>query len=167
MTTRPEHDPNDPHAPSIHTYITRFPTKHMRKWVREAGRGRHRDVSRTDSRNAATQHMVGWSVDRLIDGLVDWWSDWWIGWFIDRLIDDWLIRVFAENLVGLSFLQSISYILSIPTHEKTFAVGRKKWLKYHFEPDFFLGWVGLGLGEFVRFIIIFHFYASQPNRRIW
>ena len=33
-------------------------------------------------------------------------------------------RVFAENLVGLGFLQSVSCIKSIPTHEKLFAVGK-------------------------------------------
>ena len=33
-------------------------------------------------------------------------------------------RVFAENLVGLGFLQSVSYIKSISTHEKIFAVGK-------------------------------------------
>ena len=35
------------------------------------------------------------------------------------------IRVFAENLFGLGFLQSVSYIKSIPTHEKLFAVGKR------------------------------------------
>ena len=39
--------------------------------------------------------------------------------------------VFAENLVGLGLLQSVSYIKPILTHEKLFAVG-KKWLKCHF-----------------------------------
>ena len=33
-------------------------------------------------------------------------------------------RVFAENLVGLSFLWSVSYMKSIPTHGKIFAVGK-------------------------------------------
>ena len=35
-----------------------------------------------------------------------------------------IIRVFAENLVGLGFLYSVSYINPIPTHEKLFAVGK-------------------------------------------
>ena len=34
------------------------------------------------------------------------------------------MRVFAENLVGLGFLQFVSYIQSIPIHEKLFAVGK-------------------------------------------
>ena len=33
--------------------------------------------------------------------------------------------VFAENLVGLVFLHSFSYIKPILTHEKLFAVGKK------------------------------------------
>ena len=33
-------------------------------------------------------------------------------------------RVFAENLVELGFLQSVSYIKSVPTHEKEFAEGK-------------------------------------------
>ena len=37
----------------------------------------------------------------------------------------------TENLVGLGFLQSVSYIKSIPTREKNKAVG-KKWLECHF-----------------------------------
>ena len=32
--------------------------------------------------------------------------------------------MFAENLVGLGILQSISYIKPIPTHEKLFAEGK-------------------------------------------
>ena len=31
-------------------------------------------------------------------------------------------RVFAEKLVGLSFLESVSYIKPMRTHEKIFAV---------------------------------------------
>ena len=42
------------------------------------------------------------------------------------------IRVLADNSVGLDFLQSVSYIKSIPTHEKIFAVYGKKWPKCHF-----------------------------------
>ena len=44
-------------------------------------------------------------------------------------VDDF--RVFAENLVGLGFLSSVSYIKPILTHEKFIAVG-KKWPKCHF-----------------------------------
>ena len=40
-------------------------------------------------------------------------------------------RVFADNLVGLGFLQSVSYIKSIPTHEKLFCCG-EKWPKRPF-----------------------------------
>ena len=56
------------------------------------------------------------------------------------------ITVFAENVVGLGFLQPVSYIKPISTHEKVFAVG-KKWPKLPLLPIFFLGWVGLGLGS--------------------
>ena len=57
------------------------------------------------------------------------------------------MRVFAENLVGLGFLSSISYIKYIPTHEKIIDVGKNG-------PNttfnlFFLG-VGLALGWGVR-----------------
>ena len=57
-------------------------------------------------------------------------------------------RMFVENLIGLGFLESVSYKKQIPTHEKLFAVGKRG-------PNatavtlFFLalGWVGLGLGS--------------------
>ena len=53
--------------------------------------------------------------------------------------------VFAENLVRLGFLQSVSYIKPILTLQKLLAVGKSG-------PNatfnlFFLGWVGLGLGS--------------------
>ena len=35
-----------------------------------------------------------------------------------------IICVFAENLVGLGFLLSVSFIKPIPTHEKLFAMGK-------------------------------------------
>ena len=64
----------------------------------------------------------------------------------------------AENLVALGFLQSVSYIKPVPTHEKIFAVGKSG-------PNatfnlLFLGWVGLGLWGVRRF---------QHNKinRIW
>ena len=49
-----------------------------------------------------------------------------------------------EILIGLGFLQSVSYVKPLPTHEKLFAVGNVAQtppLTY-----FFLGWDGLGLG---------------------
>ena len=55
--------------------------------------------------------------------------------------------MFAENLVGLGFLQSVSYIKSIPTHEISFAVG-KSVPKCHFKPNY--SWVGLALVMGVR-----------------
>ena len=71
-------------------------------------------------------------------------------------------RVCADNLVGLAFLYSISYIKSISTHEKIFAVGKKvaqmPLLTYFF--------VGLGwpcVGEFDGFIIIFTCFPTQQN----
>ena len=58
--------------------------------------------------------------------------------------------MFAENLVGLGFLKSVSYIKSIPTHEKLFALGKSgpDATNATFTLIFFflgLGWVGLGL----------------------
>ena len=61
------------------------------------------------------------------------------------------MRVFAENLVGLGFLYSVSYIKSILTHEKIFAVGKGTQT-----PLFNLFFLGLGwpwVEEFVGFII--------------
>ena len=48
-------------------------------------------------------------------------------------------RVFAENLVGLGFLQSVSYVKSIPSREKLFAVGKKS-PQMPLLTLFFLGW---------------------------
>ena len=60
--------------------------------------------------------------------------------------------MFAENLVGLGFLQSVSYIKSIPAHEKIFSVG-KSGPKAAFNLIFLgLGWPRVG--EFVGFTII-------------
>ena len=55
------------------------------------------------------------------------------------------VGVFAENLVGLGFLSSVSYIKPIPTHENLFAVG-KKWPRCHFYHLFFGIEVALGRG---------------------
>ena len=49
-------------------------------------------------------------------------------------------RVFAENLVGLGFLQSVSYIKSIPTHEKKYLL----WEKAAQNATFNLIFLGLG-----------------------
>ena len=52
--------------------------------------------------------------------------------------------MFAENLVGLGFSQSVSYITKpIPPHEKIFAVGRSG-QNATFNLSF--SWVGLALG---------------------
>ena len=53
--------------------------------------------------------------------------------------------MFAEKLVGLGLLQSVSYIKPIPTHEKYLL-----WEKSGPNATinlFVLGWVGLGLGS--------------------
>ena len=71
------------------------------------------------------------------------------------------IRVFAENLVGLGFLESVSYIEPIPTHENLFAVG-----KSGPTATFNLIFLGLGwpwVGEFVDFIIIFICFPTQQS----
>ena len=66
-------------------------------------------------------------------------------------------RVFADNLVGLGFLQPVSYIKPLPTHEKLFAV----WEKLAQMPlltQCFLGWVvalGWGVRRFHNNIYMF------------
>ena len=73
-------------------------------------------------------------------------------------------RVFAKNLIGLGFLWPVSYIKPIPTHEKIFAVGKKKkWPECLVLSYFFLGWVGLGLGSFVGFTIRFTCFPTQQS----
>ena len=56
------------------------------------------------------------------------------------------IRAFEQNLVGLGCLESVSYTKAIPTHEKITSCG-KKMPQMPLLNDFFLGWVGLGLGS--------------------
>ena len=81
--------------------------------------------------------------------------------------------VFAENLVVLGFLQSVSYTKSIPTHEKSFAVW-KSGPNYHFQPN--VSWVGLALGCWgvrrfhINIYMLSHkniFMLSNPNRIWW
>ena len=49
--------------------------------------------------------------------------------------------MFAVNLIGLGFLQSVSYTKSIPTHEKFAAVGKKSGPNATFDLFFLgLGW---------------------------
>ena len=72
-----------------------------------------------------------------------------------------MMGVFAENLVGLGFLQSVSQIKQIPTHEKVFAVGKRG-----LNATFNLIFLGLGwpwVGKFVGFIIIFTCFPTQEN----
>ena len=62
-------------------------------------------------------------------------------------------RVLPDNLVGLGFLYSVSYVKSFPTHEKIIAVG-----KSGPNATFTVFFLGLGwpwVGEFVGFIIKF------------
>ena len=69
-------------------------------------------------------------------------------------------RVLAEKLVELGSLQSVSYMKSIPTHEKLFAEE-----KSGPNATFNLIFLGLGwpwVGEFVGFIVI-SVYVFQPN----
>ena len=72
-----------------------------------------------------------------------------------------LYTVFADNLVGLGFLQSVSYIKPILSHEKSFAVG-KSGRNATFNP-FFLGLGWPWVGEFVGFIVIFKYFPTQQN----
>ena len=71
---------------------------------------------------------------------------------------------FAENLVGLGFLQSVSYLKSIQTHEKLFAAG-----KSGPNATFNLIFLGLGwpwVGEFVGFMIIFLYLGTFLTQQI-
>ena len=66
--------------------------------------------------------------------------------------------MFTENLVGLGFLQSVSYIKLILTHGLLFALGKSG-------PNatftLFFSWVGLALGWGVR---RFHYHIYMfPN----
>ena len=71
-------------------------------------------------------------------------------------------RVLAEKLVGLGFLQSISYIKPIPTHETLFAVG-KSGTPMPLLTYFFLGLGWPWVGEFDGFIIIFICFPTLQN----
>ena len=75
------------------------------------------------------------------------------------------IRVFAENLVGLGFLLSVSYrykyVKSIPTHEKLIAVGKRG--PNASSNQFFLGLGWSWVGEFVVFILICICFPTQQN----
>ena len=74
-------------------------------------------------------------------------------------------RVFAENLVGLGFLWSVSYIKPIPTHGKMFAVG-----KSGPNATFKLIFLGLGwpsVGELVGLIIILTRYMFSKPTEFW
>ena len=70
--------------------------------------------------------------------------------------------VFAENLVGLGLLHSVSYIKSIPTHENYLL-----WKKSGPNATFNLFFLGLGwswVGEFVGFITrIICLYVFNPT----
>ena len=69
--------------------------------------------------------------------------------------------MFAENLVGLGFLQSVSCVKPIPTHEKILAVGKSGPIAT-FNPNFLgLGWPWVG--EFVGFMIMFTCFPTQHN----
>ena len=57
-------------------------------------------------------------------------------------------RVFAENLVGLGFLYSVSYIKAVQTHQNLFCCGEKKMAQMPLFNLFCLGLgCGLGLGS--------------------
>ena len=76
-------------------------------------------------------------------------------------------RVLPDNLVGLGFLYSVSYVKSFPTHEKIIAVGKSG-------PNatfsvFFLGlgwpWVGEFVGSIIVFILVrFPTHHNLVNR---
>ena len=68
--------------------------------------------------------------------------------------------MFAENLVGLGVLQSVSYIKPFPTHETLFAVGKSgaNATFNHFS------WAGLALGWGVRrFHNDIYMFSNKPE----
>ena len=65
-----------------------------------------------------------------------------------------------ENLVELGFLWSVSYIKSTPTHEQNILLWEEV-VRMPLITIFFLGWVGLGFGEFVGFIIMFTCFPTE------
>ena len=69
---------------------------------------------------------------------------------------------FADNLVGLGLLLSVSHIQPIPTHEKLLAVGKRGP-----KATFNLLFLGLGwpwVGELVGFTLIL---ICFPPNRVW
>ena len=86
---------------------------------------------------------------------------WGTSWVLITMAPRNIIGCFAENLVGLGFLQSVSCIKPIPTHEKLFAVG-----KSGPNATFNLFFLGLGwpwIGEFVGFIMILTCFPSEQS----
>ena len=73
-------------------------------------------------------------------------------------------RVFTENLVELGFLQSVSYIKPILTHEK-YSLWEKSGPNATFNLIFlWLGWPWVG--EFGGFMIIFICFPTQQSLQI-
>ena len=69
--------------------------------------------------------------------------------------------MFAVNLIGLGFLQSVSYTKSIPTHENYSLWGKKSGPNATFDLFFLgLGWPWVGGSSSVSQQ---HFYVFQPN----
>ena len=69
---------------------------------------------------------------------------------LPNIVNPSFSSVFAENLVGLGFLYSVSYIKPIPTQEKIFAAGKSgPNATFNLLRSILigLGWVGLGLGS--------------------
>ena len=66
---------------------------------------------------------------------------------IDVAIEMNILGCLLIILVGLGFLQSVSYTKTNPNPRQIICCG-KKWLKCHFQPNF--SWVGLALGWGVR-----------------
>ena len=69
----------------------------------------------------------------------------------------------AENLVGLGFLQSVSYIKSILNQRKNICCGKKKWPEMLLSACFFLGLGWPWVGEFVGFMMTFICFPTQQH----
>ena len=80
-----------------------------------------------------------------------------------RYLHCWNSRVFAGNLVALGFLQSVSYIKPIMTHENLFAVGKSGPNATFNLPIFFWGLGWPWVGDVDGFILIFICFPTQHN----
>ena len=69
-------------------------------------------------------------------------------------------------MIGLGFLSSVSYIIIDPNLRKNVCCRNFFFASVPLSTYFFLGWVGLGLGEFVGFVTILTCFPTALNLAI-